>query len=169
MNNYDPNVAEVQSYLRALLQEESDLPPAVIPDGIFGPETADAVSYYPRSGGLDPTGEVDYQTWDGIIRKYGVRASCSGPSKTIVGFRSDELDLTPPGNKSISAWFAQVMLRSISRKFEQFTDVIPNGINDGPTSDAFRYIQEKTKTLYHDGTLDRSTWNAIVNLYNLTL
>ncbi|HXK77546.1 MAG TPA: peptidoglycan-binding domain-containing protein [Oscillospiraceae bacterium] len=169
MNNYDPNVAEVQSYLRTLVQEESDLLPAVIPDGIFGPETASAVSRYQRSGGLDPTGEVDYQTWDDIVRKYGVRASCSGPPKTIVGFCSDELDLTPPGNKSISVWFAQIMLLSIGRKFEQFAGIVPNGINDGPTTDLFRYIQDRSKTLYHDGTLDKSTWNAIVNLYNLTL
>ncbi len=169
MNSYDPNVAEVQSYLRTLLQEESDLPPAVIPDGIFGPETAGAVSRYQRNNGLDPTGEVDYQTWAGIIQKYGVRASCGGPAKTIVGFRNDELDLTPPGNSGLSVWFAQVMLLSIGRKFERFAGIVPDGINAGPTTEAFLYIQFRAKTLYHDGSLDKSTWNAVVNLYNLTL
>lgn len=168
MNKYDPNVAELQSYLRTLLQEESDLPPAIIPDGIFGPETAGAVSRYQRNNALNSTGEADYETWSSIIHKYGMRAFCSGPAKSIIGFRSDELDMAPPGNGNISVWFAQVMLLGIGRKFEGFDDIVPNGANTGPTTKALIYIQAHAKTLYKNGTLDKSTWNAVVNLYNLT-
>ncbi|HNW04318.1 MAG TPA: peptidoglycan-binding domain-containing protein [Oscillospiraceae bacterium] len=169
MNKYDANVAEIQSYLRALLQEENDSSPAIISDGIFGPETTKAVLNYQRNNGLAVSGTVDYETWASIIEKYGMRASCSGPAKTIVGFRTDELDLAPPGGRGSSVWFAQVMLLNIGRKFENFSGLMPNGVNSGPTTDALIYIQARAKTLYKDGTLDKSTWNAVVNLYNLTL
>lgn len=169
MNSYDPNVAEVQSYLRTLLQEESDLPPEVISDGIFGPETKSAVARYQKNNGLTPSGEVDYETWASIIHKYGVRASCGGPAKAVVGFRCDEFDLTPPGNRGLGVWFVQVMLLSIGRKFEHFGGIVPDGINAGPTTEALIYLQSCAGALYRDGTLDKSTWNAVVNLYNLTI
>lgn len=169
MSKYDPNVAEIQSYLRALLQEENEDAPAIIADGIYGAETARTVLRYQHHNGLNPTGEVDYETWASIIQKYGMRASCGGPAKTIIGFRTDELDMAPPGNRGVSVWFTQVMLLSIGKKFEDFSGIMPNGVNSGPTTDALIYIQSRAKTLYKDGTLDKSTWNAVVNLYYLTL
>lgn len=60
-------VCELQTYLRALEQDEAYL---IVPDGIFGIETAEAVRRFQRSVALAETGIADFVTWTHIVEAY---------------------------------------------------------------------------------------------------
>lgn len=62
-------VYQVQEQLNRIRQNYPALP-YVSPDGIYGQQTADAVSSFQRVFDLPPTGVVDYPTWYEISRIY---------------------------------------------------------------------------------------------------
>ena len=62
-------IRSLQSMLR-LLQRHAGKPTTVVPDGIFGPETARAVREFQQQNGLPVTGELDRRTWQHMVRLY---------------------------------------------------------------------------------------------------
>ena len=60
-------VRELQTYLRALEQDEAYL---IVPDGIFGVETDEAVRRFQRRTALTETGIADLVTWTQIVDAY---------------------------------------------------------------------------------------------------
>ena len=59
------NVWLMQDYLQTIAQRYAI--PLVVPDGIFGPRTREAVVAFQRSFGLEPDGIIGPQTWDRIV------------------------------------------------------------------------------------------------------
>lgn len=62
-------ISEIQGYLRALSFVYADLPSIGI-DGIFGPETEDAVRAFQRFYSRTETGYVDAETFALLYREY---------------------------------------------------------------------------------------------------
>lgn len=58
------HIYDLQTCLRRLQQERGVSP--LVPDGIYGAETAEAVRAHQRECGLPVTGRVDRETWDSI-------------------------------------------------------------------------------------------------------
>ena len=59
-------IRSLQSMLR-LLQRHAGKPTTVVPDGIFGPETARAVREFQQQNGLPVTGAADLATWNAVV------------------------------------------------------------------------------------------------------
>ena len=57
------HIRELQQFLFGISHYNVRIP-VIIPDGIYGPETAGAVKIFQQEYGLMPTGEVDRYTWD---------------------------------------------------------------------------------------------------------
>lgn len=63
------NVFEVQTALRKL-RETHKIIPLITPDGVFGPETTEAVLSAQEFFSLPRTGEVDFDTWEVLFDYY---------------------------------------------------------------------------------------------------
>ena len=59
-------IRSLQSMLR-LLQRHAGKPTTVVPDGIFGPETARALREFQQQNGLPVTGAADLTTWNAVV------------------------------------------------------------------------------------------------------
>ena len=59
-------IRSLQSMLR-LLQRHAGKHTTVVPDGIFGPETARAVREFQQQNGLPVTGAADLTTWNAVV------------------------------------------------------------------------------------------------------
>ena len=64
-------VRSLQTMLRVLAENDMSLP-TVVPDGIYGPRTQQAVSTFQRKYGLQSTGTVNQQTWEYIVKEYDI-------------------------------------------------------------------------------------------------
>ena len=62
-------VRSLQTMLR-ILSEDDSRQPTVVPDGIYGPSTSQAVAAFQRRKGLPANGIADQQTWDAIVFDY---------------------------------------------------------------------------------------------------
>ena len=62
------HILELQAYLHGI-SHQSQLP-HLIPDGVYGENTANAVRLFQQQNQLPPTGETDTATWNAIAQAY---------------------------------------------------------------------------------------------------
>ena len=164
-NDHDTHVRRIQRSLRILNRNGVDVP-EVFEDGIYGDETANSVSGYQRHKGFEPTGVVDKETWDNLMNDAGMFIEQNAPASPISPFL-EESSITCVGEECWTLYFAQSMLKFLATIYSGFTNVEVNGVNDAATAKNLRYLQERSNTNYSDGTLDRTTWNALANLFTV--
>ncbi len=66
-------IRSLQTMLRTLAHADETLL-KLVPDGIYGPNTVQAVREFQRQNGLPVTGETDYTTWNKLVAIYTVQS-----------------------------------------------------------------------------------------------
>lgn len=132
-------------------------------DGIFGERTLEAVMVFQRENGLPVTGVVDLATWNAIRDAY-VHV------ELMYGF-PPALNVLPNGSYTAVEGQECEVLRIVQAMFSSLTTVMTNFspcqmncCNDGETYQNIREVQ-RLAGLPVTGTLDRSTWAYMVQLY----
>ena len=75
-------VRSLQTMLRVIAQEDGRQP-SLIPDGIYGNQTMQAVTAFQRNNGLPATGVTDQTTWEAIVSVYEPAAVRLGPAQPL--------------------------------------------------------------------------------------
>lgn len=132
-------------------------------DGIFGERTLEAVMVFQRENKLPVTGVVDLATWNAIRDAY-VRA------ELMYGF-PPALNVLPNGTYTAAEGktcevlrIVQAMFGSLNKVMSNFKPCQMNCCNDGETYKNLQEVQ-RLAGLPVTGTLDRSTWSYMVQLY----
>lgn len=156
------SVRSLQTMLR-VIAENDELQPSVIPDGIYGPQTATAVSTFQRRNGLPITGVADQDTWEQIVSAYEPALVAVGPVQPI------EIILEPgqiirQGDSNPNIYLVQAILTVLSKTYGSITAPEVTGILDIPTSNALSEFQVLA-LLPSTGELDRETWRHLALHY----
>lgn len=158
------HIYEIQSDLRTISRYHQNIP-LLIPDGIYGPETTEAVKAFQQNYGLPITGDVNEDTWNAIQVEYrGILAEIS-PAYQIDAFPGRDFILNR-GSLGETVIFLQLMLVSIGNVFQNIPHVQVNGIFGAATEDAVKKIQQLS-LLNVTGIVNRATWDRTVALYNV--
>ena len=80
-------VFHMQQFLRTISQAYSEIP-LVVPDGVYGPQTTQAVIAFQKMESLPQTGSVDFTTWSDIIQTYDEVIAQTAPAMAIRSFPS---------------------------------------------------------------------------------
>lgn len=155
-------VRSLQTMLR-VIAENDELQPSVIPDGIYGPQTATAVSTFQRRNGLPITGTVDQGTWERIVAAYEPALVQVGPVMPL------EIILEPQqvirqGEENPNLYLIQAILIVLSQAYGSITAPAVTGILDIPTANALSEFQTLA-LLPATGELDRQTWRHLALHY----
>ncbi len=162
--SYTPNqkldhIRELQEMLGDLSYKDSRLF-HIVPDGIYGKETAEAVKAYQQTRGLRPTGEANHATWNALAAEhYG---SFGSEAKRLRVFPVDR-ELIAEGDSGLAVFVVQAMLQELSRVFGNVPAIAVTGFYDQPTKDAvrsFRLMSGNTD----DDRVDRDTWNSLTGI-----
>lgn len=152
------HIKEIQTYLYAISLFDSRIP-QIIPDGIYGSETATAVRAFQREYDLPDTGKVDSATWNKIVavyRDYQRSAPCP-----INCFPSAKY-YVKAGDGGEVVYLVQVMLCVLSKKYDNFPATTVCGNYNESTVKAVKALQQKVG-LPQSGVIDCKTWNMLVN------
>lgn len=157
-------VRSLQTMLR-VLSEYNGAVPTVIPDGIYGNETRDAVITFQRNNGLPATGITDQQTWEQISDQYDNAIIFIGKAEPL------EIIMDPNrvyvlGDSSPNLLIAQSVLAYLSRKHEPISAPSREGLLDDPTAASILSFQ-KLNGLPPTGNLDRKTWQQLSKQFTL--
>ena len=112
-------IRSLQTMLRVLAENDTAYLP-VIPDGIYGPETVQAVSVFQRNHGLPITGMTDQTTWETIVAIYEPALVEQDSAQTL------EIILNPSqiirkGERNPNLRIAQAMLYTLSEIYESIS------------------------------------------------
>lgn len=159
-------IRSLQTMLR-VIREDAGYTDNVVPDGIYGSTTMDAVTQFQRNYGLPVTGVTDQQTWETIIRAYQpalVRTVAAQPLQIIL----NPGQIIKKGERHPYVYLIQVMLLAISSVFSSIPSPPMTGILDIATAEsvsAFQYLSGLPQT----GQIDKITWKHLALQYPLAV
>lgn len=156
-------IRELQNMLRKLSFYLSDIPP-VNPDGVFGPETTQAVAAFQRLFNLPVTGQVDEETWDALNEEYNRILALEQFPTPLQIFPSADTVLKK-GDTGDAVFALQMILNALARRYYNLLSFPLSGEMDDLTVAAVRNLQEYLR-LPVNGEVDKETWDRIAWLYN---
>lgn len=157
-------VRSLQTMLRVLAKDDPRQP-TVVPDGIYGPSTTQAVTFFQRKNGLPATGITDQNTWDLIVTQYEpalIRIDKAQPIEILL----DPGQVIKQGENSPYIYLLQSMLTQLSKDHTLIPEPNHSGILDGSTSGSISAFQRLTG-LPVTGELDKVTWKHLVHQFTL--
>ncbi len=151
-------ITDLQTMLRTLVPEQ-----ALGRDGIYGPETRDAVKAFQRRNNLPESGIADSETWDAIVdafRRQEVLRAPAEPLQIVL----QPYQVIPLGSDNLHVFLVQGMLNALGGLYLELPLLASTGILDEPTAKALRFIQNRSG-LEETGELDKQTWRNLTHQY----
>lgn len=157
-------VRSLQTMLRVIAQQDA-ASPSLIPDGIYGPTTTQAVSIFQRNHGLNVTGVTDQATWDAIVAVYEPALIQQTQAWPL------EITLNPgqvirKGQRHPHVYLIQAMLQVLSETYSSVSRPTFTGLLDDITADSLASFQSLSG-LPMTGNLDKITWQMLALQYPL--
>lgn len=153
-------IESLQTILREISFYYEDLP-KVLPDGIFGVQTRIAVEAFQIKFGLNTTGEADFETWDKIIEVYYDVLK----KNEVLGTVYPNMWFTvAPYEESEYLRTMQSMLKNISDKYDNLTDIQISGVYDAQSIALVKQLQE-IYAMEPTGVIDSEFWNMTERLH----
>lgn len=151
-------IRALQTMLR-VLAENNDKYKMLIPDGIYGPDTMEAVRVFQRCSRLPVTGVTDLETWNYIVEEYAL-ALVEIVQPQVLAVLLNPGQSISLGEKNAAVCLAQVILMVLSESFHCVDAPAITGILDEPTRDSLAAFQQLSG-LPMTGKLDRHTWKHL--------
>ena len=157
-------IRSLQTMLRVIAENDPSHK-RIVPDGIYGPETVQAVSIFQRKHGLPVTGITDLPTWEAIVAVYEpalVEQDETYPLYVVLNPKQ----VIRKGERHPHVYLAQAMLLVLADTYNSIGQPSQNGLLDEPTSDSLASFQALSG-LPMTGHLDKHTWKHLVLQYPL--
>lgn len=151
-----PYVRLAQYFLRVISNYYNAVRPIQI-DGVFGPETKNAVMDFQRRFGLTADGVIGPATWNSL---YNVFMGIANTSGLVVSYPGTALR---EGSRGDSVRLMQEYLRRISQGYSGIPTVTADGVFGPATRRAVTAFQNRFG-LTADGIIGRNTWDRIITV-----
>lgn len=151
------HIGEIQRYLHDLSYYDAGIP-RIVPDSIYGEETAQAVRSFQQRYGLLVNGEVNPATWEKIVEVYLRLAGT--PALPLEVFPREVGRILDTGDSGFAVMVMQVILHLLSERFPNFPQTAITGEYSEETAAAVTAFQELSG-LPPTGFVDRPTWNVL--------
>ena len=151
-------VRSLQTMLRVLSEQDRNHP-TVVPDGIYGQTTTNAVSTFQRIHGLPVTGVTDQHTWDKIVAEYD-RALIQVDQAEVLELILNPNEIIRRGDDSPYVYVVQALLTVLSEVYASIPRPAASGILDDQTADSLASFQQ-LNNLPMTGDLDKVTWKHL--------
>lgn len=151
------HISEIQRYLHDISYFDAGIP-RIIPDSIYGEETAQAVRSFQQRYGLLVNGEVNPATWERIVEVYLRLAGT--PALPLEVFPREVGRILDTGDEGFAVLVLQAILLSLTQRFPNLPKVAITGIYNAETAEAVTAFQELSG-IPPTGFVDRPTWNVL--------
>lgn len=157
-------IRSLQTMLRVIAENDPSHV-RIIPDGIYGPETLQAVSVFQRKHGLPVTGIADLETWEAVVAVYQP-ALVEQDMAQEIAIVLNPGQVIRRGERHPHLYLVQAMLLALSDAYGSIGTPSVSGILDDATMDALASFQALSG-LPMTGTLDKQTWRHLALQYPL--
>ena len=157
-------IRSLQTMLRVISEDDRSLP-NIVPDGIYGQQTINAVSAFQRRYGIPVTGITDKNTWDTIVTIYEdaiIRIGKAEPIEIIM----EPGQVFRAGDRSPYIYLLQSILTQLSIDNPSIEKPDHTGTMDESTIISLTAFQQLSD-LPITGELDKITWKHLVKQFSL--
>lgn len=157
---------QLLQYLLAIVGEYYDALPRWQPqqiDGIFGPQTREAVSAYQRMLELPVTGAVDRETWYALLSTYQSVLRAQPDNEWLSLFAGFPDVFLVKGMRGDDVRRAQELINTIARGYPEVPTVAEDGIFGDATESAVSVVQVLLG-LPATGAIGPLTWEGMIDL-----
>lgn len=158
-------VYDLQNMLYTISRYQNGTPD-VLPDGIFGTKTAQAISKFQQSVGIAPTGVADNETFRAISQKHREIEKLIAPATRIDFYRNINNQPLKKGDRHDSIYLAQIFFNRMSQDFPAYKKAGISGELDEITEKNLMLFQMANRIEQH-GKIDRQTWERMALYYNM--
>ncbi len=151
------HIREIQKMLYGLSLFDERMH-TVVPNGVYGKETALAVRAFQQIMGLRSTGEVNAATWEKLRNEYYEKIGKQAYSLNAFPQNTINIGLNDEG---LAVYIIQIMLHLLSINFGNFDSLEITGKYDSFTENAVKEFQKRSGQP-STGKVDRDTWNLLV-------
>lgn len=163
-NHFGEPIRNLQFMLRTISLEYPFLP-QLLPDGIFGERTLEAVMLFQRTFHPPVTGNVDNDTWDAIVSLFQ-QVQCHLPHpRPCTGYPSHSYTIKP-GDHCVHLYLIQSMFKALTYVLDEVEDGPVNGIHEGASVRNTQWVQ-RAGMLEPNGIMDKATWDTLSRLYTI--
>ena len=155
-------VTSLQTMLRTVAAQEETLP-SVVPDGIYGAQTMQAVKAFQKGHGLPATGVTDLETWQAICEAFETAGIEVAPAEPLT-ISLARHEVISPGSDSPYVLLLQTMLHTLAGAYDNLTDCALCGSYDDATEAAVMCLQ-RAAGLPETGVCDKRLWRLLTGLY----
>ena len=162
-----PEVIQIQSSLNRVSQNYPAIPKVYPVDGIFGPNTENAVREFQEIFGLTPDGIVGKATWYRLVTLYvGIRrlSELNSEGVRIFGISLAYPDAISEGDEGEKVTILQFIINVISEFYPEIPSVTIDGVFGPATRNAVIQFQ-KNNGLPETGVVGDITWDAMYRQY----
>ncbi|MCH5185624.1 MAG: peptidoglycan-binding protein [Oscillospiraceae bacterium] len=160
-------IMSIQSILRVILFYDGDDTTALIPDGIYGPETKRAVENFQKDYGMEENGIINFETWQKIIEVYRKTINRYSPPTGAIIYPSAEC-IIKPADKTPCLSVIQVMMNSIADRYKNIPKNEMNCIHDETSVNSVEALQ-KIFNMEKNGTINKDFWENLTRLYEVAV
>lgn len=157
-------IRSLQTMLRVISEDDRSYP-TVVPDGIYGPVTMNAVSTFQRKNGISATGVTDQFTWERIVEYYEL-ALIRVEEAQAIQITMDPGQVYKKGDACPYIFLLQSMLTQLATDHTHVPRPSHNGILDEQTERSLRGFQQLSN-LPVTGEFDKITWKHLVHQFQL--
>lgn len=157
-------IRSLQTMLRYIAESDQRYK-SLIPDGIYGPQTAAAVSQFQRIHGLPVTGVTDQVTWDAIHERFIPARINIDPAEPL-NIILNPNQVIRKGERHPNVNIAQAILYVLSEVYKSISEPTKSGILDDITADSIASFQ-MLSDIPMTGDLDKLTWKHLALQYPL--
>ena len=154
---------EIQNYLINISNLYPSLP-KISPTGIYDPATQDAVLAFQILEGINPTGVVDFYTWNALIRKNNEYLK-QNKTPSRIPFSTPNFVDVEIGDQRDIVYAIKIMLNSFNRKYINYIELEITNLYDEETKEAVILFQQRSM-LPITGIVDKDTWDTLVTIYD---
>lgn len=152
------HIMELQKYLHAISLMNRKIP-TIIPNGIYGEETASAVKAFQLEYNLPETGKTDSATWNKIVSVY--KGLFKMNLEPYPAFPSEKF-VCEKGAEGKLVYIIQAMLYGMGQSYDNFPTINVCGHFNKETINAVIKFQ-KICAIPQSGKVDCTTWNMLVS------
>lgn len=157
-------IRNAQIYLRRIAYEYDDIP-VVVPDGIFGKQTAASVKAFQKKFFLPQTGEIDNSTWDKLTAVYDNVVEQNMPPEKVRIFFNPYIRIYP-GETNDYLYPVQSIMLLVSKQFDNLGTLAITGIHDVQSVEMVQKLQDIFR-IESNGIIDKKFWNRLAGLYEI--
>ncbi len=159
-------IRSLQTMLRTVAKAGANIP-YVIPDGIYGQNTEQAVRAFQSLYGLPVTGQADLATWQQLTRAHQEASIRSGPAAPLQIILQPSQTITA-GETNQHLYLIQAMLQAVGKQYQNVPAVLITGVLDAQTQQAVRWLRSVSGQP-SGSSFDRHSWFYLTHLYRAAI